>query len=211
METSTLKQPGCLSRARLCNSHILREGVVLDFAYLLDVPQPIQILSLQGHGPLYTAGTATLCWMTFLRSTCLAAPGLRYARDELRVREKSEKSAKATAAVICHVNDCESFRHCCNLNCMMLSNKSRSRQMQTANHCHIITEILVRCIRSAARRSRATAMQPHSTAATSGFLAAWMRSAHPLPRCTACGCRRQTPLHYQSVPYAGTNSDTFLL
>lgn len=83
--------------------------------------------------------------------------------------------------------------------------------MQTASHCHIITDNLVRCIRPAARRSRATAMQPHATAATSGFLAAWMRSAHPLPRCTACRCRRQTPLRHQSVPCAGTNSDTVLL
>ena len=32
--TSTVKQPGCLSRARLCSIHLLHVGVVLDFAYV---------------------------------------------------------------------------------------------------------------------------------------------------------------------------------
>ena len=55
-----------------------------------------------------------------------------------RVREKSERSATAIAAVISHVNDCESFRHCCNLNLRVVEQQiMRSRQMQTASHCHI--------------------------------------------------------------------------
>lgn len=146
-----------------------------------------------------------MCWTTSLRSTCLAAPGLRCAHDELRVREKSEESATATAAITRHFNKIEPFRHCCNLKLRVIEQQIVVQaDADSKSLSYRITGNSVRCIRPAARRSRATATQPHSTEATSGFSAAWMRLARPRPRCTACRCRRQTPLHYQSVPYTGT-------